>query len=566
MRASIVLLWLAFVAAHLQAQEPDTVSIWTGKLLSLQASAPTADPEPLRRLGAELERALVEMAPRVPIATAGLARLVITVEPDFPSQARRTGRLGPAIPGGPADLHLVFHPDDFFAYRHALADRLLERASRFDGLPPGLRRGAALWLAREWYGRPYEGWLPVFATVGVLPSVSELLASSEPRDGSEPLWTPAAAAVIEHLPGPTLAAKLEHGLSEDTLGKALRQVEQKALAAASGRAALVPAPVTVPVTVPGFLHGISFAMWNSLEGGYHAPAVDSQLERLAMLGADAIALMPFAYQRHPRQPGLVFLNRHPASETDVGVIHAARRAHARGMRVLWKPHLWISHSSWPGEVEMTSEADWHAWWTVYRRYVLHHAFLAAWTKSELFSVGVELSLTQRRESEWRRLIGDVRRLYSGVVTYSSNWHGGLDEVRFWDALDLVGVDAYYPLAGSPGASPRELTAGAVKVVERLENAARSTGKPLLLTEIGFSARRAAWVEPHGEGGELSLADQAAAYRALLDVLGRRPWLAGAFFWKAFSSAEAEQGHEPDFRFLGRPAEAEICRWFRAGRK
>ena len=52
--------------------------------------------------------------------------------------------------------------------------------------------------------------------------------------------------------------------------------------------------------------------------------------------------MPFAYQGDPRAPELRFLNGSPTSETDVGVVHAARAAHARGLSVLWKPHIWVS--------------------------------------------------------------------------------------------------------------------------------------------------------------------------------------------------------------------------------
>jgi hypothetical protein len=269
--------------------------------------------------------------------------------------------------------------------------------------------------------------------------------------------------------------------------------------------------------------------------------------------------MPFAYQPDPRRPGLAFMNRHPASETDAGVVHAARCARARGFAVLWKPHLWISHESWPGEVAMATEADWAAWWRGYRRYVLHHAFLAAWSEAEAFAVGVELDKTLGREREWRGLIAAVRALYPGAVTYASNWHGGAEAVGFWDALDYAGVDAYYPLHDSPAADRAALAAGARAVVARLARLAAASGRPVLLTEVGFAARRGAWTAPHEEGGEPSEADQAAAYRALLDALGRPRWLAGAFFWKAFS-APPGRGSRADFQFLGRPAEAEVRRW------
>ena len=397
------------------------------------------------------------------------------------------------------------------------------------------------------------------------PDVDQLLAGQEQEDGSAPLWTPAAAAVIDALAGDTLAAKLARVPGRATVTALLVRAERTARAAwTEGARSGVPGgrPVQGCRPMP-FLRGVSLAMLNSVDGGYQAPAVDGQLERLAALGADAVSLMPFAYQRDPHRPGLVFLNRSPESETDVGTVHAARRAHAHGFRVLWKPHLWISGRSWPGEVAMTGEADWAAWWGSYRRFVLHHAFLAAWARAELFSVGVELSATLGREAEWRRLIADVRRLYPGLVTYSANWGDDLERVKFWDALDLVGVDAYYPLAPTPEATPEDLARGAAEVVARLAREARAAGRPLLLTEVGFAAKRAAWFAAHREGGDYDEADQAAAYRALFGALGRPPWLAGLFVWKAFSGPVDGRRHGPqaDFRFLDRQAEGEVRRYW-----
>jgi hypothetical protein len=210
---------------------------------------------------------------------------------------------------------------------------------------------------------------------------------------------------------------------------------------------------------------------------------------------------------------------------------------------------------------MRSEADWAAWWRSYRRYVLHHAFLARWSGAELFSVGCELSQTVGRAAEWRELIAAVRVLYPGAVTYASNWGADLDQVTFWDALDAVGVDSYDPLAASPAATRADLARGASALAARLAAIARRTGRPVLLTEVGFPARRAAWMAPHLEGGDYSEADQALSYEVLFAALDHRPWLAGTFVWKTFSGGEERFGERADFRFLGRPAEAVIARYY-----
>lgn len=501
-------------------------------------------------LARELEAAAAEMAPRVPITLS--KRLRVVIEPDYLAQIRATDAVGEAIAGDKSgfDLHLVAHSKDGHAYRFALAQALLRRAA-LPSQPPWIEAGTALWLSREWFGRTYDAWLPELAAAHALPSAAELLATEVQRDGSALLWTPVAAAVVERLPGATLAAKRAGPPAE------------KALTAWLAEWARLPPPSADRASPRPlrFQRGVSFAMLNSLEFGYHSPGVDEVLRRLARLGADSVAIMPFAGQREPNQPRLTFFNRSPRGETEIGCLHAARRAQAAGLSVLWKPHLWVGHDSWPGEVEMTTEDDWRSWWTVYRRYILHHAFLARWAEADLFAVGVELDKTAHRR-EWVELVADVRRLYPGPLTYASNWYGGLEKIPFWQQLDYVGVDAYFPLSSSPSASDRELEAGAKEVVARLAALSAGAGKPLLLTEVGFAAHQAAWAEPHTEGGPYSEADQARAYRALLGALEGQKWLAGLWLWKTFSGAEERMGPEADFRFLGRAAESEIARFFR----
>ncbi|RMH22340.1 MAG: hypothetical protein D6696_03650, partial [Acidobacteria bacterium] len=297
------------------------------------------------------------------------------------------------------------------------------------------------------------------------------------------------------------------------------------------------------------------------ETAYHGAGIPATLERFSALGADAVALMPYAFQRAPSTTELRFIHGDPGDENDAGLIHAARRARAAGFRVLWKPHVYIG-GSWPGEIAMGSEADWRAWWRGYRRYVLHQAILARFAGAELFAVGTEMGKTLEREAEWRRLIAGVRRLFPGALTYAGNWWGDYDRVPFWDALDLIGVDAYFPLAASAEADRPTLEAGARRAVAEIAAVARAHGKKVVLTELGFAARKGAWVAPHEEGGSGDLGDQKLAFQVFFDALGRPDWLAGVFVWKAFSHPAVDAGGDrPDFRFLGRPAEEAIRAYF-----
>lgn len=559
----------------------------------------------LRELAGELARAVESMAARLPVAPENIERIEIAVEPDLVAQAVHAGAIGPmvapslsdvlapeVVAQGP-DLHLVLPgetgAEEDWVHHFALARHLLARW--FEARPEGERpspwllEGVALWLAGgSWYSRATDDWVPLLAAADVLPTADELLAPGEEagesdppsqsqrrrrrRDESDVLSTPAAAAVVALLPGRSAVERL---------AAADRASVTAALARLVARAVEAPEPPSsAPLTgelseLAGFQRGVSLAMLNSLDGGYHAPSNRDALERLAALGANSVSIMPFAFQRDPREPELGFRHRSPRGETDAGLIHAARTARSLGFTVLWKPHVWVGHESWPGEIEMTSEEDWAAWWRSYRRYVLHHAALAAHAGAEMLALGVELEKTVERRSDWVRLARDARRFFPGALTYAANWGSGADRVSFWDAVDLAGVDAYYPLApvGDGELSDRELTRvleeGAERVAGRLAAVARRAGKPLLLTEVGFPARTAAWSDPHREGeweDPEDEASQARAYRALLAALDDRPWLRGVYVWKAFSAESSWRGDHPDFRFLDRPAEAVVGAWFR----
>ncbi|MCP3958494.1 MAG: hypothetical protein GY719_11630 [bacterium] len=519
-----------------------------GRAVELRATAEVAARPEVRELARRLDAAATRMARRIPLKLERPIEVVI--ERDHPTQGRYLGEIGEAVLTPAGSVHLILHPDDEHAYLHAIAGAVLARAGLAKDLSPWIREGAALWLSESWYGRDWRAWLPRMAAAGVLPSAEQLLAAERQDDGSAPLWAPVAASLVDSAMGETLSAKLGALPGEAAARAHLARLVTLEL----------KAELRDPVRELPFLRGVSFAMLNRLEGGYHAPVVDERYARLGRLGANAVSVMPFAYQREPDDPKLHFLNDSPTSETDVGTLYAARRARAAGMKVLWKPHIWLSHDSWPGEIEMRSEADWAAWFESYRRFAAHHALLAEWSGSELFSIGVELGKTLEREREWRELIATVRLFFSGAVTYAGNWHGDYDRAPFWGELDFVGVDAYFPLASGEDVAPVMVTRGAEGVVERLRQAAERFGKPVLLTEVGYAARAGAWVEPHEEGGTFSAEHQARAYEALFDALGKPPWLAGVFTWKAFS-AERGNPERPDFRFLDRPAEAVVRDYF-----
>ena len=42
------------------------------------------------------------------------------------------------------------------------------------------------------------------------------------------------------------------------------------------------------------------------------------------------------------------------------------------------------------------------------------------------------------------MIAEIRKIYSGAITYDTN-HGEEDRLKWWDAVDIIGISGYYPI-------------------------------------------------------------------------------------------------------------------------
>jgi len=295
-----------------------------------------------------------------------------------------------------------------------------------------------------------------------------------------------------------------------------------------------------------------------------------EIAPLREAGVDWISQTPFGWCRsvHSAEVILASGSRVYWGESDEGLSQTARNARAMGIKTLLKPHLWVGHRDWVGNLKMESDAAWKAWFESYEKFILHYAALAEREKMDALALGTELCGTTSRTAEWKSLIAKVRAVYRGPLTYCANWEE-VERVPFWSDLDFIGVQAYYPLSDSPHPKPRELRASWDRIASRLEQLSRRTGRPIAFTEVGYRSIAGGVREPWNwdtDGGpDLNL--QSEAYRALFDSLWSRPWFDGTFIWKwnpylgagRHPSAEVER----DFTPQGKPALEVIRKYYRA---
>jgi hypothetical protein len=289
--------------------------------------------------------------------------------------------------------------------------------------------------------------------------------------------------------------------------------------------------------------------------GYGTPAYDRALVDCARMGATWIAVTPFGRVADLRGTGVDLTFEAPFEGNERAVRRAIEMAHAHGLRVMLVPHLWVESGEWRALIDPKTDEGWARWADSYGAFVLTWARVAEEEAAEMFSAGVELRtwVTGPRAPSFSALVRQIRGLYHGALTYSANWDDVEDTVVLGD-LDVIGINAFYPLAEHDGAGWGDLLAGGRRVRDRVHALAEAWEKPVLFTEIGYTTRRdpavKPWIWPDGMTDvRIDQQAQADAYRALLAPILEEPDFAGFFVWRVYSdpddvSQEAEWGFSP----------------------
>ena len=329
---------------------------------------------------------------------------------------------------------------------------------------------------------------------------------------------------------------------------------------------LVVLPCIADERAPVFQKGMTFTHGYRPQNNLMSAASTASLQYLRRrVHVEWIALNPFSYQRAASDPSLYFGD----DPRDAHLIHAIEQAHDLGFGVMLKPHIWLrqkTDDAWRGSIGMNSEQDWRLWFENYQRFLLHYARMAERENVEIFCVGVELARTvKEREADWRTLIERVRQVYHGPLTYAANWWGEYDEIHIWDALDYVGINAFFPLSQDASPDLETLRAGARRVADEVELVHLVTGRPVIFTEVGFKSVRGSTVKPwqwtRRFEPAVDLELQARAYRAVLEALWQRPWFYGMYWWKWHSDMRQGGPADGDFTPRHKPAEQVLSEWY-----
>lgn len=319
------------------------------------------------------------------------------------------------------------------------------------------------------------------------------------------------------------------------------------------------------------LQGTNHAHIHRRRYGYGSERSASVLQHLSDLGANAVALTPFAYQQRADAPEVYGYGPDDPGETPDPTMRvddvAAEVASAKeaGLAVVLKPHIWAGDfhdgEEWHGSIRQNSPEEHARWFASYRRFILGWARFAEEHEVEVLSLGTELvAMTLGYPDEWRELIGEVRTIYSGLLTYTAHWDREYHEIAFWDDLDLIGVAAYFPLDAPADASVDDLIGAWGPWIAEIDSIADRFDRDWAFLEVGYRPVSATWHEPWTyDGGTPDSSAQIRAYTALFSVLETSPRSIGHLIWKTFTDLPegSRQGEQTGFSLLSSPAESTI---------
>lgn len=309
----------------------------------------------------------------------------------------------------------------------------------------------------------------------------------------------------------------------------------------------------IPLPIEGPLLGVNLTAYT--RDGYADPAVREMIGTLAELGSTAITLVPTWYMKSSTAELIAAVqSKTPSDESLETVIGWIREA---GMRLVIKPHVDVIDDSYRGEIQ---PADRDRWFRSYRRFIKYFASFSTENEADLFVVGTELKTLSGVEGRWRALIRQVRDRFAGPLTYAANWDE-VDQVRFWDELDAIGVDAYYPLTaeGDPAPSLPELVAAWGEIANRLKATSKQWDRPVIVTEVGYPSQIGATARPYEVTGKPEDQNiQAMAYRATFKALSGADWLEGISWWSWRADPGPEENLAVEYTPKGKKAQGVLA--------
>lgn len=261
--------------------------------------------------------------------------------------------------------------------------------------------------------------------------------------------------------------------------------------------------------------------------------IDS-LQSVKNTGAEWVSVVPYAFCN--AQTAEIFYDRPRQwwGEKPEGIKETILMAKSLGMKVMLKPHLWVGGQGWAGDLEFKSDSLWHVFEQQYAQYINTYSKIADSLDVEIFCIGTEIrKSTETRNDFWNHLISNTRQHYKGKITYAANWDE-YNQIKFWNELDYIGIDAYFPLSDEKSPTKDELINTWELPMKEMKNISDKFNKQILFTEYGYESidynTMGHW-KLSKDTLNVNFENQKIAFEALYESLNSTKWWQGGFIWK-----------------------------------
>ncbi len=308
------------------------------------------------------------------------------------------------------------------------------------------------------------------------------------------------------------------------------------------------------------INGVSFVASREKAGQEH-------VEEVLSINANHAAVMPFGFIRDINSPEIIHnTDRQWFGETKAGAKQYIEVLHENDVQVMIKPQIWIWKGEFTGTLVMNSEEHWKALEASYDRFILTYAELAEETHVAILCIGTELErFVEHRPAYWKRLILKIRKVYKGKLTYAANWNE-YTKTSFWNELDYIGIDAYFPLSEEKNPTVGQLKEAWQPWKDNIFKLSDTVKRPVLFTEFGYRSidytARKPWLADRHEQ-KVNLEAQVNAKKAIFSEFWAEDWFAGGYVWKWFID-HAKSGGNANNQFTpqNKPAQQVITDFYK----
>lgn len=332
--------------------------------------------------------------------------------------------------------------------------------------------------------------------------------------------------------------------------------------------------------------GVNFGFM-AKRGYYSRPEVKSQPALMAKTGVNWTTLNANLCQENYASRKVFLDFSFSSGETELTEI--AKIIHDQGIRILLKPCLTPLDGAWMGSVNFPETYQiqgvghdyWSEWFGSFTESAKYFADFAERNHIEGLIVGAEYYGTDGQSDHWRKVISEVRKIYSGPLTYefihASREAYALD---WFDDLDFLSYSYYPPAKGdwkeperyadSPAAPLEEMIAYLEPQKARITSICERFGnKPIAFTEIGVRSAHGCIAAPEGflEQTYYDGQEQADYMEAIFRTFSDLPQWLGLYWWKWDETQNRPQYHDDPngdkgFTIQGKPAEKVLRKWFK----